>query len=444
MGRNVWLVPIVACTTWALGCDFPRPADVGGMDAANSSTDGAGSSIDAAVDGTVDVDAASPSTCNASQPLRCAGSTLVRCNSDGTGEVNDECLLGCNASELRCKDLDPSNGLAGLLDMSAGEPDLDLRTMARINTDDGTVIVNGNPVAVKNALIAQPFAPSIRVLIVHSLIAADVKITGTNALAIVSHGDLQITGLLAASANGNTAGAGAFSDGACDGAASSMPAGTLFGGAGGGGFATPGGRGGSGTNNDGVAGGAAGGAAAGNALLIPLRGGCSGGPILGRSDSAGRGGGAIQLVSRSKVLISGIVAVNGSAGAGGAGGSGGGVLLEAPVAEVSGSVVANGAGGTSGCFLSSQGVAEDGRLDAMRAAGGASCNAFTGAGGYGGARDFGAGFGDSVDQSGTGNLAAGGSGGGSAGRIRVNTPSGGLHATGVFSPNPTTGPIAVR
>jgi hypothetical protein len=40
--------------------------------------------------------------------------------------------------------------------------------------------------------------------------------------------------------------------------------------------------------------------------------------------------------------------------------------------------------------------------------------------------------------------AFGGHGGGSVGRIRVNTVSVGLHTTGLFSPNPTTGTIASR
>jgi hypothetical protein len=436
MGKNVRFLQAVLYVAWAVGCDFPRPPDVG--------NDAAVGVVDAAPDSAATIDSVSAPICSANQALRCDGDNLVRCNADGTAEVNETCLLGCNASALRCRDVDPSNGLAGLLDIAASEPDLDLRTMAHINTDDGTVLVNGSPVVVRNTLIAQGLAPSIRVLSVRSLIASDVQITGTNALAIVSHGDLQITGLLAASAHLSTPGAGAFSDGGCDGGAGTMPAGTLFGGAGGGGFGTSGGNGGSGTNNDGVAVGGAGGAATGNALLIPLRGGCRGGLILGNSNSAGRGGGAIQLVSRSKISISGIVAVNGGAGAGGAGGSGGGILLEAPVVEMSGSIVANGAGGTSGCFLSGQSIAEDGRLDAMRASGGASCNSSTGAGGRGGARDGAAELGDSINQTGTGNLAAGGSGGGSAGRIRINTVAGGLHATGLFSPNPSTGTIAIR
>jgi hypothetical protein len=40
--------------------------------------------------------------------------------------------------------------------------------------------------------------------------------------------------------------------------------------------------------------------------------------------------------------------------------------------------------------------------------------------------------------------AYGGYGGGGVGRIRINTVSSGLRATGLFSPNPTTGTITTR
>src|SRR3954452_19433615 len=109
----------------AAGCVFSRPSPVGAAD-----------------DGGED-DAPPNSACAANQPLRCNGTTLVRCNSDGTAEVTEGCSLGCNASPLRCNDIDPSNGLARYLDMAAGEPDLDLGMTATINTSDGTVMVDG-------------------------------------------------------------------------------------------------------------------------------------------------------------------------------------------------------------------------------------------------------------------------------------------------------------
>lgn len=169
----------------------------------------------------------------------------------------------------------------------------------------------------------------------------------------------------------------------------------------------------------------------------PLRGGCNSGAF---SSLAGRGGGAIQLVSRTKITISGVVAANGSSNTGG--GSGGGILLEAPVVEVPGSVVANGGAGGGGCAFPTP--AENGRLDATPAMGGPAC-VFGARGGNGGAGGSGAGIGVSVDMTGHGASAGfGGHGGGGVGRIRANTKSGGLHATGIFSPNPTTGTLATR
>jgi hypothetical protein len=171
---------------------------------------------------------------------------------------------------------------------------------------------------------------------------------------------------------------------------------------------------------------------------VPLRGGCDSGFIY-VGPFFGGGGGAIQLVSRSKISIVGVLAANGGINTGG--GSGGGILIEAPAIAVSGNVVANGGGGSSGCLSL---IAEEGRLDDMPAAGGAPA-AGCGKGGDGGARNVGAVGGASVNVLGeNANFARGGYGGGGVGRIRVNTMAGGLHATGVFSPNPSTATVATR
>src|SRR4029078_11325124 len=103
---------------------------------------------------------------------------------------------------------------------------------------------------------------------------------------------------------------------------------------------------------------------------------------------------------------------------------------------------ANGGAGAGGCVLPNPG--EDGRLDAMSAAGGEACTTFPGGkGGNGGARNTGPSAGANAQRSGTGPVYAG-NGGGGVGRIRVNTIAGGLHVTGVFSPNPGTGLITTR
>jgi hypothetical protein len=417
MGQYVWLVQVAACITWVVGCGFPRPADVG------------------------DDGGLSNSICTANQAVRCESSELVQCNGDGTAEVSENCPLDCSATSLRCNDLDPSNGLAPYLDMTGGEPDLDLGTTATVNTDDGAVVVDGKPVTAKSMTMAQASAPTIRIFIVHSLTATDVTITGSNAFAVVSNGDLTIGGVFAASAGGiTTRGPGAFNDGTCQGVEGAIVSGGAIGGAGGGGFGFAGGRGGSATNDNGTATGGAGGTTTGNPKLVPLRGGCDSGKV--GAGLFGFGGGAIQLVSRTKITVSGVVAANGSSGAGG--GAGGGILLEAPVVEVSGSVVANGGAGAGGCLFPKAG--EDGRLDAMPATGGDPCDTNGGKGGNGGAGNSGAGNGASINQAGTGTSTAfAGYGGGGGGRIRVNTISGGFHRTGgLFSPNPGTGAIATR
>ncbi len=423
MGRYMRLVVAVAWIGWAGGCDFPRPLPLVGMDAAT--------------DGAFDSDTSSP-LCAANHSLRCDGSNLVRCNGDGTAEVRESCSLGCSATDLRCKDVDPSNSLAPYLDMAAVEPALDLGTAATVNTDDGTILVDGNPVAVKSMTMEQVSAPTIRVFIVRRLSATKVTITGTNALAVVSHGDLQIDGIFAASGHGRTPGAGGYNDGTCRGGDGTILT-TTYAGTGGGGFGLGGGRGGSATTNVGTAPGAAGGMPTGNPRLVPLRGGCDSGRggVGGATGAGGGGGGAIQLVSRTKIAITGAVAVNGAA----SGGSGGGILLEAPIVEVSGAVVANGGSGDSGCIPQ---PGQDGRLDATPAPGGIRCNDLAGDGGDGGAGVIAAGNGGSVNQAGMANVAAGGHGGGGVGRVRINTISGGLHGPGVFSPNPTTGTIGSR
>ena len=424
------LVCVVVFVAWAFGCGFPRPTPFGGMDATDDDDGGVSTSP----------------VCTANQTLRCEGSNLVRCNSDGTAEIKESCAVRCSTSELRCEDVKPSNGLAPYLDMTAGEPDANLGTAATINTDDGTILVDGKPVALNNTPVTQPGAPTIRVFIVHSLTTGDVTIRGSNALAIVSAGELKVGGIMAASAAFGTPGAGGFNENTCQGADGVQFNSSVFGGSGGGGFGAAGGGGGASVFSSSVSAlGGAGGRPAGNATLVPLRGGCNGGNFNTPFGLAkgGAGGGAIQLVSRTRIAVSGAVAANGSSAIGG--GSGGGILLEAPVVEVSGSVVANGGGGANGCGLLAIVEGADGRLDATPASGStAPCSSSGVNGGNGGAGNIPAGGGpNNLSPPSTGGMFAG-HGGGGVGRIRVNTVSGGLQVTGLFSPNPTTGTIASR
>jgi len=377
--------------------------------------------------------------CTPNKALRCDGANLVSCNADGSAEASASCPLGCDMTGVRCFDVAPSNGLASYLDMTAGQPALSLGTTATINTDDGTIQVDGQPVVALSATVAQGAAPTIRVLVVKSLTAAKVTVTGKNALAIVSNGDIKIADTFAASASSNIPGAGGFNDGGCVGGVGGTVAGGAIGGNGGGGFGNPGAPGGTATNSNGIAAAGAGGAVTGNATLVPLRGGCNSGTE--GASLFGGGGGAIQMVSRTKISISGVLAANGASASGG--GSGGGILLEAPVIEITGNVVANGGAGAGGCFLPKAG--EDGRLDAIPATGGLACDPTTGGnGGNGAAGTTFARAGASLNLAGISNIVFAGHGGGGAGRIRVNTPAGGLTASGVFSPNPSTGTLGTR
>jgi hypothetical protein len=365
----------------------------------------------------------------------CLAAEGAPCASDG------DCITGrCRGNVCTRIDVDPSNGLAQFLDLTREEPDLDLGAKAIINTDDGTVLVDNRPVVVRTATMTQTSAPTIRVFIVRSLHAADVTVTGTSAVAVVSNGDIKIDGTFAASALENTPGAGAFNESTCQGAPGAIVSGGAIGGCGGGGFGSAGARGGSATTRNGVAAGGTNGSTAGTASLVPLRGGCNSGTYSG--SVFGAGGGAVQLVSRTKIAVAGVVAANGASYAGG--GSGGGILLEAPAVEISGAVVANGGGGAGGCFFPKAG--ENGRLDATPANGGVGCDPEnTRDGGSGGAGPTGPRSGGSLNLSSTGgSIAFAGHAGGGVGRIRVNTPAGGLKVTGVFSPNPSTGTLATR
>lgn len=375
---------------------------------------------------------------------------MIRCNAGGTAEVSETCALGCNAAKVRCAtDIDPSNGLAPFLDQSDKERDFDLGASATINTDTGEVKIGGALVVVRSETLAQDNAPIIRVFIVRSLTTGDVSVVGKNAMAIVSHGDVKIGGVFDMVVNPSYPSApGMYNDGSCMGRAGASVGRFDIGsnssfsqsGAGGGGFGSPGGRGGSATSSAGTADGGLGGTVTGNATLVPLRGGC-GMPFYG--------GGAIHLVSRTRIVIAGAVAANGVGGVfGQGGGSGGGILLEAPAVELerTGKVVANGGGGGGGgmCLFASSAdfPSEYGRLDATPARGAKPCDG-PAWGGMGAAGNTDATNG-AADTRPTNNYAVGGGGGGGAGRIRINTLPLGFRTTGLFSPNPSPGPLATR
>jgi hypothetical protein len=216
-------------------------------------------------------------------------------------------------------------------------------------------------------------------------------------------------------------------------------------GGGGGGFATDGAAGGTAGSGT-VLGGAGGSLQLGScpgASLQPLRGGAGGG-AGSFDDSGGRGGGgggAVQITSFTRILLDappsslflGIFA-NGAGGGGatdgggGGGGAGGAILLEAP--EITADavyVVANGGAGGGGGIAGAEHLdGEDGARNGDVARGGAGD--FDGGDG---------GTGMSLPGIGEGGGLNTGGGGGSVGIIRVHvTPGQFSRASAVFSPEP--------
>ena len=376
-----------------------------------------------------------------SEGTTCQDDQLVVCSAAGADPQVTDCPLGCNADESRCYDIDPSNGLGVYLDMAAEAPDVILTDGAQIYTNDGTVTNgDGSTIDLPRALIPAPDGGvDVRVLVVKSLTMVDTVIFGDPGLAIVSEGPIRIVGDVKLDNSGFESVPGQVGPSICgpipDGDDANV-------GAGGGGFATAGGKGG----NHGASDGATGRGASGEATLVPLRGGCSGGSMGGGTFAlGGLGGGAIQLVSRTRIEIgpsngaaSSIQApgMQGAA-AGVGGGSGGAILLEAPVVSVSAGagMQANGAGG--GCNGQ---AGAPGSLTTSAAQGGQCADAN---GGNGGSADSLPGDGGNV--SGVGDLHGGG-GGGAAGRIRINTADGQVHVEdgAILSPRPSTGNVSRR
>jgi len=183
-------------------------------------------------------------------------------------------------------------------------------------------------------------------------------------------------------------------------------------------------------------GGARGGKTYGNAEIVPLVAGSSGG---GASGLSGAGGGGVQIVAGTSIEIAagGVVQAGGGGGARGAGGgSGGAILLEAPAVTVAGAIAANGGGGGGNGLQANTG--ETGRPSATAAKGGVDTTpANSGGDGSAGATLAG------VDGTYAGDPGMpipdlGGGAGGGAGRVRINTTTGAAQIQGVISPATST------
>lgn len=409
----------------------------------------------------------------------CTDDVLEVCGTNGLVERTEQCALGCADTSPRCYALDPSNSLASRLDEAPLQNDVTLPDGSTINTDSGAVMSPNGAVAVLTATVAQSGGPSLRVLVAKSWTLDNVRVTGSMPLALIASGEIVVRGVLDVSADRSTPGSGAL---ACttstgmggvpgSGYYERPRAGSSAGypgyiwsinGAGGGGFGTVGGAGG--VENADLAVGAPG-VANGQATLVPLRGGCAGyGALAGYG---GAGGGAIQLVSATKVRLldggsrKGIIHVGGGAGragtlgkddlndttpmsGSGGGGAGGGILLEAPSVELDDGTALLAAGGGGGGYGACT-PAPDG-TDAPSGIGtpaGGACpggTSPTSVGGDGATNTTGNAGGDTTKGG------SAGGGGGGLGRIRVNTANGQYtQGTGtIIRGSATTGTAAKR
>ncbi len=353
----------------------------------------------------------------------CTNGKVATCDASGAVMSSQSCPLGCFESEPRCREIDPSNNLAMYLDMVANPPDLDLENAAIYATaDEGRIHDIANAAFIDDVpsfvVEAPPNGVRVRVFVVNSFKATQVVVYASTAFALVARSDIEIRGAL-------TMPGSRFSLSTCQ-----AGNGVIFStceysstGGGGGGFATNGAKGGDIVSISHAGG--AGGIANGNERLIPLRGGCPGGMVayagtLQDYVYGGAGGGAMQLVSRTRVLIDGLVSVAGDPGQATeyeinqgvysymttGGGAGGGLLIEAPrvLLDVNARLNAIGGDGGYGCatidpHCTMQGIGAKPGVAATAGANAAMC------------------IGD-------GTPVVTGGGGGGMGRIRINTADG--------------------
>lgn len=393
-------------------------------------------------------------SCLQGDALTCADDRLYRCNATRDGYAVETCQLGCS-DDARCFELAPSNDADAELDVAHGGPIVELIDHDTFDVATG-VVTNVGMLRMELKSVVRPAQglglPGLRIYPLKSLIVrGDVRLVSSvrednPALILVVDGDVAIEGSLSLVPAG-----GIGPPGMPRAAAGNPGMGTdpSMIGAGGGGHATAGGHGGDLFGMVEALGGT-GSPALPHPLLEPLHGGGAGGTSFVGAAYVSYGGGAIQISSRTSIVLRSGAMIDANATlpgtdpalASNGGGAGGAILLEAPVVELAGDAVltANGVGGSSGDNIVASPPTRGARSVASRCGDPAFCSS----GGDGGAA---APPGDATDVEMT--IPFGGwtgGGGGAAGYVRINTRSGTSTQapTAVISPPPQRGAVSVR
>jgi hypothetical protein len=354
-------------------------------------------------DGTVSTDCGTPGCnataqrCNVCVPSSavCSQSTLTTCGTDGLVASMQACDYGCPpVATNRCADIAPANGLSSVLDsINASTPTLTINAGGTHTLDTDAQTLDG--VALPTATVKTQGAgnPELLALAYRSIsipLGQTVNVTGSRALALVSSGDITIGGSIVLSAIGiDGNGRGGFTDGpgavGAGGGGHCVLASNLGIGSGGGGGSNgyvggAGGQGAKGNATTCAVGGGSPAARTDTSTIEPLIGGQTGGQGGSGNSTAcsgfnpgvggvgGGGGGALQLVTRGVLHLSGarLLAVGGGGAVGftrttsgvtyetggGGGGSGGSMLFEAKTIDLGTATLANisatGGGGGAG------------------------------------------------------------------------------------------------
>lgn len=354
----------------------------------------------------------------------CTNGTVATCDAEGNQTISEQCPLGCFEDQPRCRDIDPSNHLAGYFDMSPAPPDLDLTTgQWSLELDTGLLYEShgGSPPTLDSLVVPSgPNTPPMRVIRVGKLALGELYIhSSAQSMSVVFlakgavtiEGPVTLTsqtgGVVDPSCSGQRGGSGYAINNAVGATAP-----------GGGGGVSAGGSGGIFYETE-TAPHPSGGAPHGTDDLQPLVGGCSGGGFLKYGtelEPGAEGGGAIQVSSRKSIKVEGSIiadGVSGTAYASGPGdisisgaGAGGGILLEAPSVDLAANSTLSAKGGDGwGCDPP---------------------NEFCSRGGKGGTSTTSPMNGEDVywvTAAGSNAEFDAGGGGGSVGRIRINTPT---------------------